>query len=164
MTVISDTSVLCYLALLGQLDLLQVLFGTVVVPQEVLSECEHPNAPVELQNALVGGLPPYIEVRKVTELLPETITLDAGEAAAISLAWQHRPDALLLIDERSGRAIARALGVHVRGLLALLADGHRRQFLDFNKCTVLLRHHGFRASHALLQNFRRELRLPEPSP
>lgn len=164
MTVISDTSVLCYLALLGRLDLLRTLFGTVVLPEEVLVECGHPNAPAELRNALCAARSEFIEVRQVPERLPETSALDDGEAAAISLAWKHRPDSLLLIDERSGRAIARALGVRVRGLLALLADGHRRQVLDFNECASLLVGHGFRASCLLLQSFRRELRLPEPSP
>jgi predicted nucleic acid-binding protein len=161
MTVISDTSVLCYLAQLGQLDLLRHLFGTVVLPAELLAECRHPNAPAELQNALSDVLPAFIKVQQVTQNLPETAALDSGEAAPISLAWQHRPDALALIDERTGRAIARALGLRVRGLLALLADGHRQQFLDFDACNAMLQQHGFRAASPLLQSFRRELRLPE---
>ncbi len=164
MTVISDTSVLCYLAVLGQVNLLECLFGEVVIPSEVLAECRHPNAPEALRHVLTDPLPDFLKVQHVGEKLPETASLDAGEAAAISLAWQHRPEALLLIDERSGRSISLALGLRVRGLLALLADGHRRQLLDFDDCTETLRRHGFRASSTLLQTFRRELRLPETYP
>ncbi|MFZ4767417.1 MAG: hypothetical protein ACOYMN_20890 [Roseimicrobium sp.] len=38
MIVVSDTSSLCYLARLGQLDILHRLFGEVVVPPAVASE------------------------------------------------------------------------------------------------------------------------------
>ncbi|MBL9179994.1 MAG: hypothetical protein JNM65_18170 [Verrucomicrobiaceae bacterium] len=160
MIVVSDTSVLCYLAVLGKLDLLRDLFGEVTVPNKVIAECLHAGAPEVLRQAL-QELPPFIHVAGHVELLSETATLDEGEAAAISLAWAHRTEALLLIDERVGRAVARALGLRVRGLLALMADGHRLGTLDFDSSMKILKQNGFRVASPLLQSFRRELRLPE---
>jgi len=43
-------------------------------------------------------------------LLPETSGVDAGEAAAISLAWQHRHNALLIVDDKDGRKLCDAWG------------------------------------------------------
>ena len=40
MTVVSDTSPLNYLVLVGSLELLKALFGTVAVPAAVLSELQ----------------------------------------------------------------------------------------------------------------------------
>lgn len=160
MIVVSDTSVLCYLALIGKLDLLRDLFGEVTVPNEVIAECLHAGAPDVLRQAL-QKLPPYIHVAGHVERLSETASLDEGEAAAISFAWTYRAEALLLIDERVGRAVAHALGLRVRGLLALMADGHRLGALDFDSSMEILKQHGFRVASPLLQSFRRELRLPE---
>ena len=166
MIVVSDTSVLCYLALLGKLDLLGSLFGEIVIPVEVVDECRHAGAPEALRRLFDVELPApaYIRMDSCASLLPETAALDAGEAAAISLAWEHRQNSLVLIDERIGRAVALALGLKVRGLLALLADGHRHGLLDFDEAIESLRQQRFRVSSALLQTFRRELRLPESSP
>lgn len=159
MIVVSDTSVLCYLALLGRLSLLADLFGEVIVPPEVLSECLHAGAPEALRQAFEGQMPPNIRVVTCDQLLPETASLDTGEAATISIAWACRDESLVLIDERSGRSVAEALGLRVRCLLGLLAEGHRRGFLDFDQAVERLKSYQFRVSSALLQTFRRALGL-----
>lgn len=156
-TVISDTSVLCYLALIGRLSLLESLFASVLIPEVVLQECLHPGAPEVLRNALSPNLPPFVMVTDVANLLPETVTLDAGERAAITLAWQHRSDSLLLLDEKRGRAIAAALGLRLRGVLGIVTEGHRRGHLDFDQTINQLRVHGFRLSDTLLAETRSQL-------
>ena len=45
MIVISDTTPLRYLTLLGRIDLLRRLFGKIHCPELVLGECLHPHAP-----------------------------------------------------------------------------------------------------------------------
>ena len=90
--VVSDTSILCYLALLGRLGVLESLFTQVVIPDAVLRECLHAGAPEVLRKALVPALPSFLVVEKVTRSMSETAVLDAGESAAIALAWQHRAD------------------------------------------------------------------------
>ena len=113
--VVSDTSVLCYLTLIGRLRLLESLFTQVIVPEAVLHECLHPGAPEVLRQALAPVLPSFLMVKKVGQAMPETAMLDAGESAAITFAWQHRADSLLLLDEKRGRALAISLGRFPRG-------------------------------------------------
>jgi predicted nucleic acid-binding protein len=156
--VISDTSVLCYLALIGRLPLLEALFAQVLIPEEVLAECLHAGAPPELRAAL-NPLPSFLRLATVPERLPETVTLDDGESAAISLAWQYRADTFILIDERAGRAIALALGLPVRGLLGIVCEGHRRGLLEFDPVMEQLDQAGFRISTPLLQQARQQLGL-----
>jgi hypothetical protein len=157
--VVCDTSVLSYLALIEQLHLLPKLFGHVTVPSTVLAECLHPDAPELLRNALTPALPSFAVVSKGGPNLPETASLDPGEAEAISIAWQHRADSLLLIDEKQGRAIATALGLQVRGLLGLFMEGHRRQLLDIDLIFARLKPLGFRLSEKLITDARGSLGL-----
>ena len=156
--VVSDTSVLCYLALIGRLNLLESLFNEVVIPEVVWQECLHSGAPALLRLALAPS-PPFITVANVGPCLDETVMLDPGEAAAITLAWQHRSDSLLLIDERRGRAIASALGLRLRGILGIVAEAHRRGIVDFDETMSQLRQHGFRIADALLSQARAQLGL-----
>lgn len=157
--VVSDTSVLCYLALLGRLDVLESLFKEVIVPGAVLRECLHPGAPPSLREAM-SSPPAFFKVAAdEPKALPETASLDAGEAAAISLAWHFRPSSLLLLDEKRGRAVAAALGLRMRGVLGLVTEGHRRGLLDFDATAAALRQHGFRLANTTLALARAQLGL-----
>ena len=49
MIVVSDTTPLRYLAEVGGLDWLPVIFGEVICPIEVMEECRHPSAPLLLR-------------------------------------------------------------------------------------------------------------------
>ncbi|MCC7292149.1 MAG: DUF3368 domain-containing protein [Phycisphaerales bacterium] len=51
--------------------------------------------------------------------------LHAGEAEALALAVEVRPDAVL-IDERAGRAVAKELGLAPLGVLGLLVQAKHR--------------------------------------
>jgi len=157
--VVCDTSVLSYLALIDQLPLLHKLFGQVTLPSAVLAECLHPDAPELLRSALTPALPSFAVVFAGGPNLLETNSLDPGEAEAISIAWHYRSDSLLLIDEKQGRAIAASLGLRVRGLLGLLMEGHRRQFLDFDPVLARLKPLGFRLSEQLIKDARSSLDL-----
>lgn len=155
--VISDTSVLCYLTLIGEIRVLESLFGSIVIPKAVLAECVHPGAPESLRMLFASPTPPFIQVAEADNILPETRMLDAGEAAAISLAWHHRTDSLLLLDEKRGRAVAQSLGLRVRGILGIMVEGHRRGLLDFDVMVTRLRQHGFRIADSLLATARQSL-------
>lgn len=122
MRVISNTSPLLNLAIIGQLALVRQQFGRVWMPPAVLAElqpeAERPGC-MEIREALrVGWLcvsdPPQTEL--VAVLRRE---LDFGEAEAIALAIQWR-EARVLLDERDGRRVARSLGLAVTGALGVL--------------------------------------------
>lgn len=124
MLVVSNTSPISNLAIIGRLDLLQRRYAEIRVPPEVareLSALSHPAARADIQSALAQG---WLRVEKPARqpLLP--MPLDLGESAAIALAVAVRAD-MLLMDEKRGRAAARALGLTVAGLLGELL--HARQ-------------------------------------
>ena len=49
MIVVADTSVLCYLVLIEQIDLLPYIFGQIAIPQAVFEELRAEKAPAQLQ-------------------------------------------------------------------------------------------------------------------
>lgn len=158
--VVSDTSVLCYLALIGRLDVLEKLFDEVVIPIAVIRECVHPGAPEILRNAVSPNLPAFFKVMMSDPTpLPETTALDIGEAMAITIAWQHRSDSLLLLDEKRGRAVATTLGLRLRGVLGIVMECHRRSIIDFDSTMTQLRQLGFRIANSTLENARKRLGL-----
>jgi predicted nucleic acid-binding protein len=120
MIIVSDTSPIINLAVIGQLSLLQKLYGTVVVPQAVYEE-------IVIEGAGQAGATEvaqadWIEIKGITNRPLVTSLegeLDIGEAEAIVLAVELKAD-LLLIDERKGRIVANRLGVNSIGLLGVL--------------------------------------------
>jgi predicted nucleic acid-binding protein len=89
--VVADTSVLLNLCRVGQVDLLRQLFNEVVIPPEVAAEFVRLSANAGRFHNLV--LPLWIRQKEPTEV-PNTLRdnpgLDAGEIAAISLAFETR--------------------------------------------------------------------------
>ena len=103
-TVISDTSPINYLHLIGEIDLLPRLFDEVLIPPAVQAELCHPRAPASVA-AWAHALPPWARVVR-PNVIDSTLTLDSGETEAISLALElHLP--AILIDERQGRIAQR---------------------------------------------------------
>lgn len=62
MTVISDTTPLHYLVLIGHAGILSVLFGKVVIPAAVASELQRPQTP-EVVRAWMASPLPWLETR-----------------------------------------------------------------------------------------------------
>lgn len=149
MIVISDTTPLRYLTLLGRIDLLRSLFGKIHCPDLVLRECLHPQAPAALR-AWAACLPEWVLVVEVPEIDPDLAFLDDGEAAALTLAGRLGAD-LLLIDERDGRQCAKAMGFAVAGTLNILAQAGTRGWLDYHLEIARLRQEtNFRVTNAVV--------------
>lgn len=122
MVVVADSSPLIYLSRIGLLEVLESMFGTVVVPPAVWSEVVElrPEAPGVA--ALLAA--DWLEV-DARELPTVDLGLDAGETEAILLAEVLGAE-LLLIDERAGRGMARARGIAIRGTLGVLVGARQR--------------------------------------
>ena len=131
MIVVSDTSPLNYLLVLGEVDLLPRLFGSVVIPKAVAEELRHPQAPLEVK-AFVDGPPVWLEAREASAGEPIE-GIDKGEAEAIYLALQAKAD-LLIIDDAAGRAAARARGLRVTGVLGILERAADLGWIDLGHC------------------------------
>lgn len=150
MIVVSNTTPINYLVLIGEVDLLAQLFGRLLIPAAVLQELRSPLSPRTVRE-LGESRPPWIEVRSPTAgSEPELLNLQPGEREAIQLASQVGAR-LLLMDERAGRRFAAARGLRVAGTLAVLADGARRGLIDFGPALERLRQTSFHASEPLLQ-------------
>ncbi len=122
MRVVSDTSPLSNLAIIGRLPLLRERYGRVVFPREVeaeLNRLSHPGGRLAIAEALAEGWLMTETLGDVSLRDTFLIEVDVGEAAAIALAETTRADKLL-IDDRSGRELARRRGLKVTGLLAEL--------------------------------------------
>jgi predicted nucleic acid-binding protein len=143
MIVVADTSPLNYLIRLGHPDVLNKIYGEVLVPHAVLMEMQHEDAPAEVR-AWASSPPPWLEERQVEHLDDSlAIELGAGEREAITLALNVRAD-VLLIDERAGRKEAEERHIKVAGTLAVLLQASLRGYFELPEAMKQLRQYGFR--------------------
>ena len=102
MKVVSDTSLICYLWLIGHIDLLPGLFDYIYIPEAVCFELKDKGAPTGLRN-WINNQPAWLKVKSVKgKLDPSLHRLHPGESEAISLAQRISAD-LLLLDEKAAR-------------------------------------------------------------
>jgi predicted nucleic acid-binding protein len=155
--IISDNSALSALSEIGLLDLLPAVFGEVVIPEAVRKECEHERAPQVLRK-WIALQPGWVRiVADPAELLVETANLGPGEAAAISLAWEHRRDCRLILDEKRGRRVAEALGLQMTGVLGIIGEAACLGLVDFEEAVKRLRAADFRMAEAVIEAVRKRL-------
>ena len=113
--VVSNTSPLINLVGVGLLELLPQLYGTIWIPEAVREEY------------ITGARASDPDLDRLEWLTVSSVsvdpnlldTLDDGEAAAIALAVATNARAFL-IDDRSGRRVARSLSLPVIGTLGVL--------------------------------------------
>jgi predicted nucleic acid-binding protein len=148
--VVADTGPLQYLVLIGQIALLPKLYGSVTVPTAVHSELLHPAAPAAVRGW--AAVPPewLTIVSAPTSGDPQLGKLDAGEAAAITLALTLPAD-LVLMDERAGVAAARARALNVIGTIGVVDQAARAGLIDIAEAVTRLRATNFRYRPALLE-------------
>ncbi len=117
--VVSNTSPLLYLHQVGQLELLESLYGRIKVPAAVREE---------LRAGAERGIDTpdldrysWIEVETLRDVafLPVAVDLGAGEAEAIALALLF-PKSVLILDDGLGRRIARLNHLTITGTLGVL--------------------------------------------
>ena len=105
---------------IGQLPLLQALYGSVVIPESVYAEIRALESFGIDTSLLVDtewiAILPVGDQALVERLKDE---LDPGEAEAIALAIELKADRLLM-DERLGRQVAQRFSLRVTGLLGVL--------------------------------------------
>jgi predicted nucleic acid-binding protein len=152
MTAVTDTSPVCYLTLIGKVDLLRELFSNVLVPRAVVAEPLHEDAP-ESVRALAANIPSWISVNdNPVGRAAGMEKLQAGEQNVILLAETVEAD-IVLLDEKSARRVAaeRGLRLRVTGTLGVLGEAATRGLADLIGAIELLRKTNFRYSPALLK-------------
>ncbi len=120
MIIVSDTSPIINLAIIGELRLIKAIFNKVIIPHAVYHEIVIAGAglpgAIDILNA------DWVEVKQCTDLtLLNQLrnSLHYGEAEGITLALETQAE-LLLIDENSGRTVALAYGLTVTGTLGII--------------------------------------------
>lgn len=127
MLVVSNTSPLLNLAIIGELERVHEQLGSVLIPRAVLEEfklgTDLPGT-APLRHALAEGWLRVEDVasRPFVEVLRRE--LDAGEAEALVLAVE-RGGSRVLLDEQEARRVARTLGLPVTGTLGILMTACR---------------------------------------
>ena len=125
--VVSNTTPIITLSLVGHLSLLQKLYGTVLIPTAVESEILAGGSRFgaqELRQATYIQTTPLHDPRRA-DLLSD---LDRGEAEAIALALERNAD-LLIIDERLGRRHASRLSLTLTGSIGILLKAKQVGYL-----------------------------------
>ena len=156
MIVVSDTSPINYLILIGRIALLPDLFGDVIIPAAVFRELQAKRTPVIVRE-FVFAMPGWMTVRTamlISDLEDERV--DTGEREAILLAEEIAADALL-IDDLAGREAALDRGLGVIGTLGVLKRAAEKGLVDFVAELQKLKSIGFRLSAELEEDFIRSL-------
>jgi predicted nucleic acid-binding protein len=147
--VISDTSPICYLLLVGQVEVLPALFERVIIPQAVEMELRDGGAPA-LVRAWIAERPAWLDIIPVrSRAWPDPNPLHPGEREAISLAEDLRAD-LVILDERKARKVALDRGLPVTGLLGILDRAAEKGLISLPDTIERLQKTSFRADPKLL--------------
>lgn len=126
MIVVSNTSPITNLAAVNQLNLLQQLYNSIIIPEAVYQELT--NVGTIVPGSTEVQTLKWIQMQLVTDRSTVTslqLELDDGEAEAIALATELKAD-LLLLDERRGYQIASRYGLQVKGVLGVLIAAKSR--------------------------------------
>jgi predicted nucleic acid-binding protein len=151
MTVVSNTSPINYLTLIGLDRLLPALFGRVTIPLAVQDELKSLGAPPQIGKMLrrSGGWLDVVSAPPVSDRI--LAGLDAGEKEAIGLAVKMKADLILLDEARGRRAASEHFGLTVTGTLGVVDRAARVGLIDAADVVERLRKTSFRASPKLYQ-------------
>jgi predicted nucleic acid-binding protein len=107
--IISDTSCFIILSKIGQLEILQRLFGNVVTTPEIADEFGE-------------SLPNWVEIVATKDKYKQQlfeIQVDRGESSAMALSLEME-NSLLIIDDYKARKLAKTLNISYTGTIGIL--------------------------------------------
>jgi predicted nucleic acid-binding protein len=152
--VVSNTSPLMNLAIIGRLDLLRHFYETIHVPDAVWDELVKQGAgkPGSEAIAAISWIQTHaVQNQPLVAALREQ--LDPGEPEAIALALELKAT-LILLDETEGRRVATLYGLNKTGVLGILLKAKKVGGIDSMKTEMeKLQHQAhFRISPSLFEN------------
>lgn len=159
MIVVSNTTPLIGLAVIGQFDLLRRLFGKVYLPEAVYQEAvvhgrERGGARQQVMEA------DWIEVVAVRDRLAVDVLLDdmdIGEAETIVLAREISAN-WVLMDEKKGRRKLAELGLPKVGTAGILLKAHQTNLIPALAPELeLLRNNSFSLSDSVIDGLLRQV-------
>ena len=125
--IISNTTPILSLLKIGKLNLLEKLYGKIIVPVAVFNEIEKGiHKPYYQDLKLIE----WIEIQKIKN--PDSkdyfIDLDEGEAEVLILSKEQNAD-LVIMDEIMGRRYAKQLGFNLTGTIGILLKAKEKGFI-----------------------------------
>ena len=145
MIVISDTTPINYLVLIGAQEILHALFGLVYIPPAVFSELTRPKTPTIVRQ-WAENCPEWVIVQAPKELDSAlNPKLHDGEMQALSLAKELKPDWVLL-DDWDARIAAKERNYPVSGSLNVLEEAACRDLLIIEDAIARLKLTNYRAT------------------
>lgn len=147
MIVVSDTTPLISLLKINSIDLLEKLFGRVLIPETVFNELTADKR--FMSEAEQIRRRQFITVKSVqnpesANILKRATGLDQGESEAIVLTDELNAD-ILLMDEAKGRAVSSQMGFKVMGTIGILMAAYEEKELtavEVRKCVEDLQNTG----------------------
>ena len=133
---VSNAGPLIHLAKANALHILQALYHTVLVPEEVKTETVdkgkekgHADA-LQIEKAIQQGWIKTIQIQlnRDFQKAAKTAGIRNAEAAVIQYAYQNRLVALL--DDEPARIFAKTLGITIRGTLGILIQAIKNNVLN----------------------------------
>jgi len=150
--IVSDTSPIGYLVLIGLDSLLQQLYGHVLIPQAVANELQRSRTPHAVQEWM-NSPPSWIEIIPSSSAVQThsiSASLDPGEREVLQLALNFCAD-LILMDERAGVEEARRIGLAATGTLGILARCAERGWIKLKPALEMLQNTNFRVNPRLIE-------------
>ncbi|NEQ39646.1 MAG: DUF3368 domain-containing protein [Okeania sp. SIO3I5] len=151
MIIVSNTSPISNLAKVGQLNLLQQLYETVLIPNAVYEELLDEGAGEIVIRVVRGATWLKMQPLQNQEVAIELRKfINLGEAEAIALAFEVNATRLL-INERLGRKVAIEQGLKITGVLGVLLSAKKQGLIPFVKPVMndLIAQANFRVSSQL---------------
>lgn len=145
MVAVANSTPLIALSKIGLFEILKDYFDEILIPKEVYEEVVTRGG--DLYGAKEVSNSEWVKTIEVNNSLAVdalSVHLGKGEAEAIVLAKERK--ALLIIDDRDGRAMAASLGVSVTGTVGLLKLAAEDGRIDLKKAVDELVASGFRLS------------------
>lgn len=153
MIIVSNSSPLVALSVIGKLHLLQDKFNTIMIPEAVWKEIaldgrDKPGADHILRSKWIKI--EFLQNKKVAESLEKDI--DYGESEAIALALEMDAD-IVLLDDKLARAVAKSLGLNILGTVGILIWAKKAGLIESLRTELhkLLIHGNFRLSNPLIR-------------
>lgn len=150
--VLSDTSPIRYLVVIEAEELLQRLYGRILLPEAVSKELQAERTPESVKRWMQSP-PSWVQIVPDAASSPLSLisaSLGAGETNAILLGLKIQAD-LVLMDERAGAEEARRLGLTVTGTLGILARCAELGWISLRPTLERLLKTNFRAHPQLIR-------------
>lgn len=129
MVIVSDTSPISNMLIIGKLNLLFEVAGEIVIPPEVADE-------INALKKFNFNIEEFQKAEWITTKRPSNLKMvhelgkivDPGEAEAIALALELNPE-YIIIDEKIGRSVARRYKIQTTGLLGILMKAKQKKIV-----------------------------------